>query len=99
MGSDSMLVLLVVGALVGTAAVIGFVIFLHFRGNQVGHFRALPVQAGDRCPCGGMVVTRDGEFGEFLGCTNYQRGYGCLRVWHMSGRRFYQWELHRRWAA
>jgi len=94
-----MLALLVVGALMGTAAVTGSVIFLHFRGNQVGHFRALPVHAGDRCPCGGTVVARDGEFGEFLGCTNYRKGYGCLRVWHLSGRRFYQWELHRRWAA
>ncbi|HUA29592.1 MAG TPA: hypothetical protein VMC03_11960 [Streptosporangiaceae bacterium] len=94
-----MLVVLMIGGFTAVAAVAGFVIFLYGRDNQVGHFRALLVQAGDRCPCGGRVVARDGDFGEFLGCTNYQDGYGCLRVWHMSGRRFYQWELHRGRAA
>jgi hypothetical protein len=47
-----MLALLVIGALAATAAVLESVILLHFRGNQVGHFRALLVQAGDRCPGG-----------------------------------------------
>jgi len=94
-----MLALLVLGGLVAMAVVIGLVIFAYGRGNQVGQFRAALVQSGDRCPCGGTVVARDGDFGEFLGCTRYQNGYGCLRVWHMSGRRFFQWELHRSWAA
>jgi hypothetical protein len=94
-----MLALLMIGGLAAMAAVIGFVIVAYGRGNQVGQFRAVLVQAGDRCPCGGTIVARDGEFGAFLGCTRYRDGYGCLRVWHMSGRRFFQWELHRRWAA
>lgn len=94
-----MLALLMITGLAAIAAVFVSVIFLYRRGNQVGHFRASLAQAGDRCPCGGTVVGRDGDFGEFLGCTNYRNGYGCLRVWHMSGRRFCQWELHRRWAA
>jgi hypothetical protein len=93
-----MVVLLMFAGLVAVASVAAIVISLYSRGNQVGHFRGLLVRAGDHCPCGGTVVTRDGDFGEFLGCTNYRDGYGCLRVWHMSGRRFYHWELHRRWA-
>ena len=94
-----MLTLLMIAGLAAIAAVFISVLFLYRRGNQVGHFRTSLVQAGDRCPCGGKVVARDGDFGEFLGCTNYRNGHGCLRVWHMSGRRFFQWELHRRWAA
>jgi hypothetical protein len=94
-----MVVLVMLGSLAAMAAVTGLVVVAYGRGNQVGHFRAALVHVGDRCPCGGMIVARDGDFGEFLGCTQYQNGYGCLRVWHMSGRRFFQWELHRRWAA
>lgn len=94
-----MLVLFMLGGLAALAAVICLVIIAYGRGNQVGQFRAVLVQVGDRCLCGGTIVARDGDVGKFLGCTGYQNGYGCLRVWHMSGRRFFRWELHRRWAA
>ena len=94
-----MLALLVLGGLAAMSAVIGLVIFACCRGNQVGQFCPVLVPVGDRCPCGGTIVARDGCFGAFLGCTRYRNGYGCPRVWHMSGRRIFQWELHRRRAA
>ena len=50
-------ILLMVAGFTAIAVVVGFVVFLYGRDNQVGHFRALLVQAGDRCPCGGKVVT------------------------------------------
>jgi hypothetical protein len=94
-----MLALLMLSGLAAIAALIGFVIVAYGRGNQVGKFRAALVQVGDRCPCGGTVVARHGDYGDFLGCTRYRNGHGCLRVWHISGRRFFGGELHRRWAA
>jgi len=57
-----MLTLLMFAGFAAIAAVFISVLFLYRRGNQVGHFRASLVQAGDRCPCGGKVVARDGDF-------------------------------------
>ena len=75
-----MLAFLMLGGLAAIAALVGFVIVAYGRGNQVGKFRAALVQAGDRCPCGGTIVARHGDYREFLGCTRYRNGHGCLRV-------------------
>jgi Ser-tRNA(Ala) deacylase AlaX len=92
-------VLGIAGGLAVILAVLAWVVRLYRRGNAVTPVRRPTVQAGDGCPCGGTIVPRTGEFGDFLGCTNYNQGHGCLRVWHVSGRRFLPWELHMRRAA
>lgn len=87
------------GGLAVILAMLAWVIRLYSRGNVVTPMRRPAVGPGGTCPCGGTIVPRTGEFGDFLGCTNYDRGNGCLRVWHVSGRRFLPWELHMRRAA
>jgi hypothetical protein len=78
------------GAVVGLIIVV--VIMLRFNGK--GRF-VKRVHAGEPCPCGlGTVRLTSGQFGEFLGCTNfrYDRS-GCNRAWDLDGRRF----KHRPW--
>jgi hypothetical protein len=89
-----MLALLTLGGFAAIATVTGFVIFPYGRGNRVDHFRTLLVRSGDRCRAEGRSSPGTVTWGSF--CTNYRNGSGCLRVWHMSGRRFHHWELHRR---
>jgi len=47
-----------------------------------------PRSAGERCPCGGMIVRRhSARHGPFLGCSNFRNGKGCRRAWLPDGRR------------
>jgi hypothetical protein len=96
-----MLALLVLGGLAAMSAVIGLVILrvLPWQPGRPVLCSAGPGRRPLSSPCGWTIVVRDGYFAAFLGCNRYRNGYGCPRVWNVSGRRFFEWELHRRRAA
>lgn len=53
-------------------------------------FPAHPARAvtiGDRCPAchAGTVRRTAGQYGQFLGCSQYDHGRGCAAAWNVSG--------------
>ena len=85
----------VIGAAFAAMAGLGYLVLRLARQSYGGHAQRLPrlpfrrtVSAGDPCTgCRtGRVRHARGRYGEFLGCSNFDRKHPCWRAWTADGR-------------